>query len=60
MIAAAAGCKVVIHLPPDSESKGYNPITRSLFSTRKLESLGWSISGEMREKIFKMVEMSKL
>lgn len=60
MIAAAAGRKVVIQLPPDSESKGYNPITRSLFSTRKLESLGWSISGEMREKIVKMVEMSKL
>lgn len=60
MIAAAAGRNVVIQLPPDSESKGYNPITRSLFSTSKLESLGWTISGNMRDKIVKMVEISQL
>ena len=56
MIASAAGRKVVIQLPPDSESKGYNRVTRSLFSTRKLEALGWSITGNMSDKLARTVE----
>ena len=60
MIAGAAGRKVVVQLPKDTESKGYNRVTRSLFSTRKLESLGWTISGNMRDKIVRMIEIAQI
>ena len=60
MIASAAGRKVVIQLPSDSEIKGYNHVTRSLFSTRKLEALGWSISGNMRDKLARTVEIAQI
>ena len=60
MIAGAAGRKVVVQLPKDTESKGYNRVTRSLFSIRKLESLGWTINGNMRDKIVRMIEITQL
>ena len=60
MIAGAAGRKVVLQIPKDSESKGYNRVTRSLFSTRKLEALGWSISGNMSDKLARTVEIAQI
>ncbi|MCR5043460.1 MAG: NAD-dependent epimerase/dehydratase family protein [Bacteroidaceae bacterium] len=51
MIAAMAGKKVVMELPTDIEKQGFNVVTRSVFSTEKLESLGWSVQGTMREKL---------
>ena len=60
MIASAAGRKVVIQLPSDSESKGYNRVTRSLFSTRKLEALGWTITGNMSDKLARTVEIAQI
>ena len=59
MIAAAAGRSVVIQLPKDSESNGYNRVTRSLFSTRKLEALGWTIAGNMSDKLARTVEIAQ-
>ncbi len=41
-IAAIGGRKVVIDLPDADEKRGFNPVTKSVFSTEKLESLGWS------------------
>jgi nucleoside-diphosphate-sugar epimerase len=55
MIAKSEGKRVNIVVPPDSESKGYNVVTNSVFSTTKLESLGWSVSGSMEEKIRKTI-----
>lgn len=55
MIASAAGKKVVIQLPDDSESKGYNVVSKSIFSTAKVEALGWQIHGKMSEKLSKTV-----
>lgn len=51
MIADIAGRKVIINLPSDAEKAGYNPVTKSVFSTQKLEALGWTINGTMREKM---------
>lgn len=51
MIADIAGRKVIINLPSGAEKAGYNPVTKSVFSTKKLEALGWSIKGTMREKM---------
>ena len=41
-IAAIGGRKVVIDLPDADEKRGFNPVTKSIFSTDKLEDLGWS------------------
>jgi len=41
-IAAIGGRKVVIDLPDADEKRGFNPVTKSVFSTGKLESLGWN------------------
>lgn len=40
-IASIGGQKVVIDLPNADEKRGFNPVTKSIFSTDKLESLGW-------------------
>lgn len=40
-IAAIGGRKVVIDLPDADEKRGFNPVTKSVFSTGKLEALGW-------------------
>lgn len=49
---AKIGCrKVVFDVPPEIEQKGYNIVKKSVFDTRKLECLGWSISGTMEEKM---------
>jgi nucleoside-diphosphate-sugar epimerase len=40
-IAKIGGKKVVIDVPDADEKKGFNVVTKSVFSTEKLESLGW-------------------
>lgn len=40
-IASIGGQKVVIDLPDADEKRGFNPVTKSVFSTGKLEDLGW-------------------
>lgn len=51
MIADIGGRRVVIDLPSDAERSGYNPVTKSVFSTDKLRQLGWTIEGTMRQKM---------
>lgn len=55
MIAKIGGRRVNMVVPDDSESKGYNVVTNSVFSTTKLESLGWSVCGSMEEKLRKTI-----
>jgi nucleoside-diphosphate-sugar epimerase len=43
MIASIGGKKVVIDLPDADEKKGYNVVSRSVFTTQKIECLGWGI-----------------
>lgn len=40
-IAGICGKKVVIDLPDADEKRGFNPVTKSVFSTKKMEVLGW-------------------
>lgn len=55
MIAEIGGKKVVIDLPSDAEKAGYNVVTKSVFSTEKLDALGWKISGCMKDKMGKTI-----
>ena len=51
IIAEIAGVRVVVEAASAEEKAGFNRVTKSVFSTEKLESLGWSVSGTMREKL---------
>lgn len=59
MIADIGGKEVVIELPSDAEKSGYNIVTKSVFSTQKLRSLGWSVSGTMKEKMICTIDYLK-
>lgn len=58
-IAAIGERKVVIDLPDADEKRGFNPVTKSVFSTDKLESIGWEpknhISTGMKNTIKELV-----
>lgn len=51
MVAGIANRKVIIDLPTDTERRGFNKVTKSVFSTLKLNSLGWIISHSMNQKM---------
>jgi nucleoside-diphosphate-sugar epimerase len=51
MVAQIGQRKVVCQLASDDERKGYNPVTRSVYSIDKLSDLGWTIEGSMYEKM---------
>lgn len=56
MIAHIAGRKVVMQVPSDNEKKEFTSIKRAVFDTAKLESLGWSVSGTMVEKLRRTID----
>ena len=41
IVAHIGGKKVVIDIPSGEEKKGFNIVNKSIFSTKKLEGLGW-------------------
>ena len=47
MIADVSGRKVIIEDADQEEKNGYNPVAKSVFSTTKIESLGWKVTGIM-------------
>lgn len=51
MIADICGKKVITEIPSEREKVGYNTVTRSIFSTKKLCGLGWDVKGKMKDKI---------
>ena len=51
MIAEITNKRVIIESPNLVESSGFNVVKQSVFSTKKIEGLGWSINGAMRDKI---------
>lgn len=59
MIAEIGGKKVIVECPSEKEKAGYNIVTQSVFSTEKLQSLGWRISGCMKEKMIATIEECK-
>lgn len=58
MIAEIGEKKVIIEKASSTESIGYNQVQKSLFSTKKIESLGWTINGNMYEKMKKTIRES--
>ena len=59
MIAEIGGKNVVIDMPSDAEKAGYSVVTKSIFSTEKLEGLGWSVDGSMNKKMEKTIIKQK-
>ena len=55
MIAEIGGQKVVNAFPSENEKAGFNPVTKSVFSTTKLESLGWKIMPGMKDKMISTI-----
>ena len=51
MIADIGDRKVIVDVPDADEKRGFNVVTKSLFDTNKLESLGWKVDGLMRDKL---------
>jgi nucleoside-diphosphate-sugar epimerase len=50
-IAAIGGRKVVIDLPDADEKRGFNPVTKSVFSADKLKLIGWKPKNHIPEGI---------
>lgn len=59
MLANIGGTKVVMDVPSEMEIRGYNPVSKSVFSVDKLAALGWKVSGTMNEKMMKTVRHLK-
>ena len=51
MVAQIGHRQVVCQVAGEEERKGYNPVTRSVYSIDKLSALGWTIEGSMYEKM---------
>ncbi len=51
MVSEIGNSKVTFELSSEEERLGFNPVGKSVFSTRKLQDLGWSITGMMKEKM---------
>ena len=59
-IAEIGGRKVVVDVADADERRGFNPVTRSVFSTERLEALGWTAHSDIRKGLAHTVsEMSK-
>lgn len=56
IIAKNKGKKVVIDVPDTDEKMGFNPVTKSVFSTDKLERLGWTAKTPIKEGIRHTIE----
>lgn len=59
MLAEIGHCKVLMEVPSEMEKKGYNLVSKSVFSVDKLEELGWTVFGSMQEKMTKTVNFLK-
>lgn len=58
MIAEIGGKKVEIDLASDAEKAGFNVVTKSVFDTAKLSSLGWGINGTMKDKMMHTIQIT--
>jgi nucleoside-diphosphate-sugar epimerase len=56
MIAEIGEKKVIVELPSDLERAGYNVVTKSVFSTDKLQDLGWLAKGCMKAKMHATID----
>lgn len=59
LIAENGGKKVVVNSPDTVERKGFNVVTKSVFSTGKLEGLGWKPRTYITDGINKTIQELK-
>lgn len=59
MTASIGGTKVRIELPSDIEKRGFNPVTKSVFSNQRLMDLGWKPLHSMRESLENTINQLK-
>lgn len=59
IIARQAGKKVVFDIPDDGSGGITNPITKAVFSTEKLESLGWKAQIGIEEGVRRTIEVMR-
>lgn len=60
MVASIGGRKVVMRQPTGAERSVFNPMKTAVFSTDKIEKLGWNPSdGDMRRKMATTIETVK-
>lgn len=50
-VAEVAGCNVIFDIPDTIEAAGYNTVSKSIFNTKKLESLGWKPVGVFKDNV---------
>jgi len=58
-IAEIGGRKVVVDVPDADEKRGFNPVTKSVFSTERLEALGWTVHLDIRKGLAHTVSEMK-
>lgn len=59
MTASIGRQMVRIELPSDVEKRGFNPVTKSVFSNRRLMDLGWKPLHSMRESLENTINQLK-
>lgn len=59
MIAGICNKEVIMDVPSDIEASGYNVVTKSIFSTKKLQRLGWNAEGGMADKMRTTINQAK-
>ena len=58
-VAKIGGRSLILESPTELERKGYNPVSQSVFSVQKLESLGWSSGFDIDSGIVQCMEVLK-
>ena len=60
IIAEIGGRRVVIDVPDADEKRGFNPVTKSVFSTERIEELGWKPNTNGKDGIIStIIELRK-
>lgn len=57
MIAEIGNKRIVFETPLNAERAVFNPMSQSVFSTAKIKELGWTVRGNMRDKICSTIRL---
>lgn len=60
IIAEIGGKNVIFETPSHIEKAGFNIVSKSIFSTEKIRNLGWSINGDLRNKMSATIEECRI